>query len=194
MRRGAVSLAGFEEKFGTDPDPWNTWSAHYEAVKRDALAHMIGPGRYGRALELAAGNGSNTLMVASKALRLTVTEGTSAGAHLVEKAVRGRARVRVVRHDLAERLPGHAFDLIVISEVLYYLAPGPFLTLAREVERTLMPGGRLVLLHHGENFADRARPADTVHADFIAAIGKVLSLQRDMRTRRWRAGAWGRTL
>tara|TARA_B100000949_G_scaffold73801_1_gene65825 strand:- start:938 stop:1537 length:600 start_codon:yes stop_codon:yes gene_type:complete len=195
MRRGAISLAGFAEKFDADADPWDTWSARYEAVKRGALAKAIGAGRFGRGIELAAGNGSNTPMIAQHTRRLIATEGTRSGTELVRQVAADLPRVRVVHHDVAARLPGNAFDLIVIAELLYYLGPQPFAMLAAEVSRTLVPGGRLVLLHHAENFPDRARSAARVHRDFMARLGGVPMKKRHRATaRRWRVEAWERGL
>ncbi|WP_018146905.1 class I SAM-dependent methyltransferase [Henriciella marina] len=192
MRRGAISLEGFEQKFEADADPWQTWDSRYEAVKRASLAKAIGPGPYGRGLEIAAGNGSNTLMIANRTRRLIATEGAPAGAELVRKAVHAQPHVEVVLHDVAERLPAQAFDLIVISELLYYLGRKPFGMLAREVSRTLQPGGRLVLLHHVENFSDRARPANSVHRDFADLLECPLIKRRQIIARRWRAESWDR--
>lgn len=194
MRRGAISLGGFEQKFEADPDPWQTWDSRYEASKRASLSKAIGAGRYGRGLEIAAGNGSNTPMIARKTRRLIATEGAPAGADLVREAVYGMPSVEVVLHDVADRLPAHAFDLIVISELLYYLGPKPFGMLAREVSRTLQPGGRLVLLHHVENFPDRARLADGVHRDFTTLLQCPLIKRRQIIARRWRAESWDRSL
>ncbi|RIJ22299.1 class I SAM-dependent methyltransferase [Henriciella barbarensis] len=192
MRRGAISLEGFEQKFEADADPWQTWNSKYEAVKRASLAKAIGPRPYGRGLEIAAGNGSNTLMIANKTRRLIATEGAPAGAALVRKASQGEPHIRVVIHDVADRLPADAFDLIVISELLYYLGSEPFEMLAREVSRTLQPGGRLVLLHHVENFSDRARPADHVHGEFTALLRCPLIKSQKITARRWRAESWDR--
>lgn len=192
MRRQAISLHGFEQSFAQDADPWNTWASHYEAVKRDALTKSVGAGRHGRVLEVAAGNGSNTRMLASRALRLTATEGTASGTRLLREATEGLPNLEVVQRDLENSLPGHRYDLIVISEVLYYLPTRAFEALAREVARTLRSGGSLVLAHHRDAFADRARPANNVHACFIHAMQLSMKCCFQQRARRWRTEHWVR--
>lgn len=192
MRRGAISLSGFEAKFEADADPWDTWRSRYEAVKRDALSKAIGLRSYARGLELAAGNGSNTPMIAARTRRLLVTDGTRAGAALMQRRFASSPRISVVRHDAGTSLPGHRFELIVISELLYYLGDQAFAVLAGEVGRTLAPGGRLVMLHHEQNFADRARQAGSVHRDFLARLQPALTPVCSLKARLWRAEAWQR--
>lgn len=193
MRRQAISLQGFEQTFAQDADPWKTWTSRYEAVKRDALAKAVGAGRHGRVLEVAAGNGSNTRMLASRALRLTATEGTASGTKLLREATEGLPNVEVVQCNLKNSLPGDRYDLIVISEVLYYLPDRAFESFAREVARTLRPGGRLVLAHHRDEFADRARPAHNVHPCFIRTTQVSMKCCFRQRARRWLTERWLRS-
>ena len=65
----AIDLAGFERKFAGDDDPWSTWTDADEALKRAAILHALGPGPWGRVLELAAGNGSNSRPLARRGWR-----------------------------------------------------------------------------------------------------------------------------
>ena len=78
----AIDLAGFADKFAAEDDPWRTFSARDETVKRQAILRALGPGPIGRVLELAAGNGSNSAAIAPRALRLDATEGTAEGTRL----------------------------------------------------------------------------------------------------------------
>lgn len=167
MRSRAISLAGFEDKFAANSDPWRTRSSAYERRKRDDLSHVVGPGRHGRVLEVAAGNGSNTPMLSCRALRLTVTEGTSSGVHLIRRVVQDEARIDVHQLDLAEHLPGRRYDMVVVSEVLYYLPDRTFSSFAGEVSRTLRPGGSLILAHNKRYYPDAHRDGSKVHCQLL---------------------------
>ncbi len=182
----AITLAGFERTFAADPDPWATFTDRDEAVKRQAILHAIGAGPWGRVLELAAGNGSNSVGIAGRALRLDATEATAAGTRLVGQALAGhRHRARAIRLAVPGRLPRARYDVVVIAELLYYLSPRAMRRTARDVARVLRPGGVLVLAHHRIDFHDFAQHARHLHADFLAASGAAWRQRPVRRNRRW---------
>lgn len=167
----AISLGGFDERFAGDADPWGTFTARDEAVKRDAILHATGAGVRGRVLELAAGNGSNSVALAARALRLDATEGTAAGTKLVAKAVGADPRVTVERLVLPGRFPRATYDAAIVAEVLYYLSARDMAAVARDVGRALRPGGVLVLAHHRIDFHDFAQHAHGIHERFLGETG-----------------------
>ncbi len=190
-----ITLDGFERTFAADPDPWRTFADRDEAVKRRAILHAIGGGPIGRVLELAAGNGSNSVAIARRALRLDATEATRAGTALVARAVAGHApRARAIRLAVPARLPRARYDVVVIAELLYYLSPHAMRRTARDVARVLRPGGVLVLAHHRIDFHDFAQHARHLHAGFLAASGAGWRQRPVRRNRRWAviAGTRGR--
>ena len=60
--------------------------------------------------------------------------------------------------------PEGAFDLIVVSEVGYYLSPGELAALFERIEATLLPGGTLALCHWRHPIDGWELDGDTVHA------------------------------
>ncbi|KQM75843.1 methyltransferase [Sphingomonas sp. Leaf22] len=181
----AITLDGFERTFAADPDPWQTFRNRDEAVKRQAILHAIGPGPLGRILELAAGNGSNSVAVAPRALRLDATEATAAGTTLVAKALAGTARARAIRLAVPARLPRATYDGVVVAELLYYLSPRAMRRTACDVAGVLRPGGTLVLAHHRIDFHDFAQHAAPLHRQFLHATGCDWRVRPVHRNRRW---------
>lgn len=189
-----IDLAGFEARFNADPDPWNTFSARTEYLKRMAILRAAGTRRRATGLELAAGNGSNTLPLSRCVLRLDVCEGTRSGVDLILGEVGERSRIRVHHLVLPGRFPRQRYDLIVIAELLYYMPSADLLRMARDVSRSLAPGGRLILAHHHQAFADARAPGLEAERRFLAAISPPLQSSRCARTGRWQVSAWDRTL
>ena len=180
-----ITLDGFEQTFAANPDPWDTFSDRDEGCKRTAIRRAIGPGPYGRVLELAAGNGSNSHMLATRSLRLDATEGTWTGTRLVEAALPASRRARAIRLPLPGRLPRPCYDAIVIAELLYYLSPRAMRRTALDCARALRRGGTLVLAHHHIDFHDFAQHAAGLQRSFLAQTGRTWRVRMVRRTGRW---------
>lgn len=188
----AITLDGFDAMFAGNADPWSTFAARDEAHKRGAILHALGPGPFGRMLELAAGNGSNSVELAKRALRLDATEGTEAGTALVRKAVGESCRVQVERVVLPGHFPRATYDAVVVAEILYYLSPWAMAQVARDAARALRPGGMLVLAHHRIDFHDFAQHAGAIHARFLRDTGVTWRAGQGMRTGRWKVKGYRR--
>lgn len=180
-----IDLAGFEDTFGGDDDPWRTFSDRDEAVKRAAILHGVGAGPIGRVLELGAGNGSNSVAVAARARRLDATEGTAKGTKLVAEALRHAPRARALRLALPARFPRARYDTIVVAELLYYLSARDMAQVAADVAAALRPGGRLVLAHHRIDFHDFSQHAEGIHERFLGGTRRDWSEGTSRRTGRW---------
>jgi 2-polyprenyl-3-methyl-5-hydroxy-6-metoxy-1,4-benzoquinol methylase len=180
-----ISLDGFDRKFANDDDPWSTFTNGDEALKRRAVLHAIGTGPWGRVLEVAAGNGSNSAAIASRALRLDATEGTESGTALVAKALKGRRRAHALKLVIPDRLPRVQYDVIVVAEVLYYLSLRDMIQTARDLAATLRSGGTLVLAHHRVDYPDFAQHAAHLQRAFLQATRRRWNVRVSRRTGRW---------
>ncbi|VXC99592.1 class I SAM-dependent methyltransferase [Sphingomonas sp. 8AM] len=180
-----ITLDGFDAKFAGNDDPWATFTDRNEALKRRAILHALGSGVKGRVLELAAGNGSNSVDIAPRALRLDATEATSSGTALVAKALAGRPRARATRLAVPARLPRTCYDVIVVAEVIYYLTARNMAQTARDVAAALRRGGTLVLAHHHVDYPDFAQHAAHLQRAFLTATRRRWQVRVLRRTGRW---------
>ena len=180
-----IRIEGFEAVFAQDADPWGTYERRSEAVKRAAILRAAGRTR-GRTLELACGNGSNTVELARRSLRLLALDGAPS-AVAITQARAGGPRVTVREALLPTGAPREPFDLIVIAEVLYYLRDAEIARLGQRL--TLAPGGRLVLAHHHIEFADTSSPPARAHHTLLAAMPGLERVSH-LRTNRWRVEAF----
>ncbi len=180
-----ITLAGFDQRFAGDADPWSTFSDADEALKRHAILHAIGPGPLGRVLEIAAGNGSNSAAIAPRALRLDATEATASGTALVAGAIAGRKRARAIQLVVPGRLPRSRYDVAVVAEVLYYLDAGDMARTARDIAAGLRSDGILVLAHHRIDYPDFAQHAERLQLAFLRATRRRWQVRTVRRTGRW---------
>jgi len=156
MQRNAIDPGGFETKFQSDPDPWDYETSPFEAHKRRVLLRACGPRRYGRALEIGCAIGVTTRALARIAGRLLAVDPSPTALKEAARRTRDLRNVALRRLELPERIPG-SFDLIVVSEVLYYLPELKCRQAVSALRAALAPGGRIVLLHHIRDFDDASQ-------------------------------------
>ncbi|MHB2018109.1 MAG: class I SAM-dependent methyltransferase [Candidatus Xenobia bacterium] len=138
----------FDLLFLALPDPWGFKRSRFEHERFDRLMGVLRDRRYGRALEVGCAEGQFTRRMAEVAdsivaldISQVALERTAAACHDLP--------VSTARHDLtAAPLPGAGFDLIVASEVLYFIEDPELLRrTAQHIASMLSPGGRLLLSH-----------------------------------------------
>lgn len=138
------------------------WEQHYNTAQsvwgwapNRFVAEVLGPLPAGRALDLAAGEGRNSLWLAGLGWRATAVD-------FAENALdRGRAQaaehgldVEWVHADVLEYRPEPAaYDAVVIAYL--HLDVDPLAAVLRDAARALAPGGTLVVVGHDvTNIAD----------------------------------------
>jgi peptidoglycan/xylan/chitin deacetylase (PgdA/CDA1 family) len=136
----------WDRHFATE-DPWN-YGSRYEQEKYERQLEILPAGPIGRALELACAEGHFTRRLAPRVGHLTATD--------ISAVAIGRARARCsdqpnvkfgVLDFSADTLPGE-MDLIVCSEVLYYLDDlAELRRIAKKLVEALAPGGSFISAH-----------------------------------------------
>jgi SAM-dependent methyltransferase len=78
--------------------------------------------------------------------------------------------VRVLEGRVPEDWTDGAFDLIVLSELLYYLDLDSRRGVAERSVQTLLPGGDLVAVHWRHPFTEAATTGDVVHTELAEVL------------------------
>jgi LmbE family N-acetylglucosaminyl deacetylase len=128
-----------------DSDPWGAESRWYERRKRSLLLAALPRPRFRRALEVGCSTGVLTESLLGRAEALVATDSSSAALDLARARLGGRADLRLMA--APQEWPDGTFDLVVVSEVGYFLSPAGLDGLVRRVARALAPEGVLVLCH-----------------------------------------------
>lgn len=134
----------WETLFGQG-DPWDFHADAYEQAKYLACLDLLAP-RHCRGLEIGCANGAFTRHLATRCDRLLALDLSEAA--LAQARARGTPPgVTFARAELPGGWPEGRFDLIVLSEVLYYFRPPEIAELARLCAACLAPGGRVLLVN-----------------------------------------------
>lgn len=158
-----IDVAGFELKFRGNIDPWNYRHSRFERQKRKILIQACGCAKRGRGLELACANGETTRELSRLCLKLTAIDGSPTALAEAQRRNGDIQGLKFVRASLPDEMPRGSFDLIVVSEIAYYLNANDLRRLARSLPDALTPGGRVVVLHHRRRFPDAAQHSGRAH-------------------------------
>src|SRR5271169_2781082 len=135
----------FEALYTADPDPWNFADSPYEQAKYSLTLNAMPKPRFRSALEVGCSIGVLTRPLASRCDAIVAID--AARAPLVE-ARRRCADLPGVRFEqmfVPEQWPEGVFELILLSEVVYYLSPEDVGRLAARVTHSLAKGGSVIL-------------------------------------------------
>ena len=164
----------WEAMFATE-DPWN-YGSDYERLKYERTIALV-PAGIERALELACAEGRFTAKLASLVGHLTATDISQTALNRAQARCAGLLNVSFKRLDLvADSLP-QGFDLIVCSEVLYFLSGRDELaSVCSRLRDALAQGGRLLSAHAFVLKDDLSRTAfDWENPYGAAVIAEVLA-------------------
>jgi SAM-dependent methyltransferase len=146
----------FDDKYAEAADPWQLEERWYERRKYAITLALLPYPRYRHALEPGCSIGVLTEHLTRRCDHVTATDVATAAldaAHrrLVEAG--SRDRVTLLRRSLDEPWPATQFDLVVLSEIGYYLEAAELRTIMdREVAR--LAHGTVVIAAHWRHRVD----------------------------------------
>jgi Nodulation protein S (NodS) len=158
-----MTLADFESRYRRDEDPWGYRSRAYELDKYRATLDACGPGPFSCALELGSSIGVFSAMLAPRCRHLTTIDGAPTAVHAAEQLLREQLNVRVLLGTIPDAIPAAPADLVVASEILYYLDQDALSATLASLSSVLASAGRLVAVHWRPTGPDRPVSAETVH-------------------------------
>ena len=183
--------AYFDAMFAGSDDPWKFKSRWYERRKRALTLACLPSDRYAHGFEPGCANGELSARLATRCDRLLVSDGIDKAVALSRERLKGCGNVEVRKAWMPADWPRDKFDLIVLSEFLFYLQPEVVEELARKAAETLLPGGVILACHWRHPIAHCVVTGDSAHD----TLHRVLKLPRqcqvlepDLRLDVWSAG------
>lgn len=185
----AYSETYFDALYSDSTDPWQYQTRWYEKRKRDMCLSILPQAQYGNAIELGCGNGVFSELLARRCQALISIDGNKNAVQLAKKRLVESSHVRVIQGVIPHGLltldeallsayplsncppPDQSpFDLIVISEILYYLSPADIDKVITWIEQNLAVGGTLLCCHWRYPIDGFEMTGETVHQRLYQAF------------------------
>jgi cyclopropane fatty-acyl-phospholipid synthase-like methyltransferase len=178
-----LSDAYFDRLYAGADDPWQLSTRWYEQRKYAITLALLPDRRYRHAFEPGCSIGTLTERLAQRCDHVTAVDVADAalrGADARLRAAGCRDRVTLAQSSLDAAWRSGPFDLLVLSEVAYYLeADALAALLGREIAR-LQPGAAVVAAHWRHRVADYPLSGDAANAIIAATQGlRSLGAYRD---------------
>ena len=145
--RPSLDRSYFETLYADKADPWDFRTSPYEQRKYAATLAVLSRSHYASALEVGCSIGVFTRLLAERCDTLLSVDTSARALTEAQRDGADLAHVTFRLASLPEDFPDGTFDLIVLSEVLYYLSKVDLLRVAAHCERAVTADGEIVLCH-----------------------------------------------
>jgi SAM-dependent methyltransferase len=162
----------FDALYAASDDPYASRQRWYEARKRAVLLAALPQARYRRAYEPGCGIGELTLALAQRCDAVLASDFSEQAVALAHQRTEALPHVQVARHALPADWPRDAggFDLIVLSEVGYFLQRSDMQRVADDCKASLDADGTLVACDWRPDFEQRSLATRDVQG-ILAGLG-----------------------
>ena len=137
----------FTGMYANDPDPWRFATSEYERTKYAATLASLPRPRYASALEVGCSIGVFTRQLCPRCDALIALDVVPSALEAARERCADCANARFMLSAVPGDWPDGQFDLILLSEVVYYFNQADLARLVARVEGALLPGADIVLVH-----------------------------------------------
>ena len=162
FRTDSLGKDYFDGLYAKRADPWRLATRWYEKRKRTITVASLPAERYENALEIGCSIGMLTADLAERCDSLLALDVAEAAVLAARERV--PENVTVEQRDATSDYPEGTFDLVVLSEVGYYLGESVLARLLGAIAASLSAGGVLLACHWRHPVDGYLQSGDAVHA------------------------------
>jgi SAM-dependent methyltransferase len=170
-----LSPSYFDQMYAAADDPWGFTTRWYERRKYALTLAMLPAERYASAFEPACSIGVLTRQLAARCDRVLACDIAEAAVTAAARRTADCNNVLVERRTLPADWPDGDFDLIVVSEFLYYFGGDDLPPVIDLCQKALRPGGTLLAVHWRHAVTEYPRSGDSVHEALATRPGLALA-------------------
>lgn len=171
MPANTLPATYFDDVYRASNDPWAFETSAYERAKYEATMAALPNPRYASAFEIGCSIGVLSEMLARRCDQLLAVDASDLPLETAGQRLTPYDHVTVARMSIPDEFPDASFDLILLSEVGYYLAMDDLHRARQRMLDQLNPGGHLLLVHWTPFVHDYPLTGDQVHDEFMAIAG-----------------------
>lgn len=180
----------FEEIYRRNSDPWNFAQSDYEHQKYQATLDALPQEKYESAFEIGCSIGVLTVRLAERVGQLLAVDVSEIALAQAAARCRDLTNVRFEKMRIPDQFPIENFDLIVVSEVGYYLAPADWQIAVDKIIAHTKSGGSIALVHWTPFVHDYPQSGDEVHERFFAKAKSHSAHIFESRADKYRIDVW----
>ena len=154
----------FEERYRRNSrDAWSYLTDQQHELRLQRILAALPAGNFKQLLECGCAEGFLTRQLADRAEQVVACDLSGEAVRRATEYCQGQANVQFRVSDIRKELPDGQFDVCLMSDVLYYLAPTEISRLARRISSQLPAGGVLLIANEwNEAYRDLTHPETTV--------------------------------
>ncbi|MBT2372952.1 SAM-dependent methyltransferase [Pseudomonas fluorescens] len=159
----SVTTPYFDQLFAKNDDPWAFRQRWYERRKRALTLAVLTRPHYASIFEPGCANGELSAELAPRCDRLLCCDTSMAAVILARKRLTEFSHTEVQQRRLPQQWPAQAFELIVLSELCYYLDRDDLCSLIDSALASLTPKGQILACHWRPAIEGCPQTAEQVH-------------------------------
>ena len=168
----SLDAAFFNNLYQENGDPWNFEQSEYEHEKYHETLKMIPAESYDYAFEIGCSNGVLTQMLLPKCKRLLAVDASRIAVENAKNRLGDNANATIQEMEIPRDFPNEKFDLILFSEIGYFLSMEDLLETRDKMIESLNAGAHLLLVHWTPLVDEFPLTGDQVHEQFLAISGE----------------------
>lgn len=169
----------FDRLYTAAHDPWSLASRWYEQRKYAITVSALPRERYRYGLEAGCSIGVLTNLLAERCEHLLAVDIAAAAVHTADVRTRHLPHVTVEQRRLPDDWPAGRYDLVVLSEMGYYLNTADLGHLLLRAAAALEPAGTLLAVHWRHPVSDYPSTGDDVHRALAAQPGLTRTVRHE---------------
>lgn len=180
----------FDELYAKNEDPWRFATSPYELAKYSATLEILNGQPLGAVFEVGCSIGILTRALASNCDSVLAVDGSEIALATARQKCGDLGNVTLAQMRIPADWPAGSFDLILFSEVLYFLGPDDIEVTAHKTVKSLSSSGRVLLVNWlGET--DYPCSGDEACSIFITATEEFLKVGQSLRNEDYRLDLFG---